>query len=76
VKRLDLYELPVSHREGPALLNVLRFLDLPQALAMAAERSPAILYGDEVSGFDYAFQTAQVLSWPEKQLTVRTAAAK
>ena len=35
VARLDLHDLPESHREGPAYLNVLRTLDLPQAVALA-----------------------------------------
>src|SRR4029079_10669625 len=38
IKRLDLYELPKTHHDGPNFLNVERFLDMPQALAMAAER--------------------------------------
>jgi hypothetical protein len=36
---LDLAGLPASHREGPTYLNVLRFLDIPQAIAMARERT-------------------------------------
>ncbi len=34
---LSLTRLPASHREGPDYLNVMRFLDLPTALAMAKE---------------------------------------
>ena len=37
LSRLELEHLPVSHHAGPTYLNVLRYLDLPQALAMAAE---------------------------------------
>ena len=40
VTRLDLHDLPASHMQGPAYLNVLRHLDLPQAVALAAERRP------------------------------------
>ncbi|MFK7778210.1 MAG: acetylxylan esterase, partial [Gimesia sp.] len=40
IKELDLQALPASHKEGPALLNVLRFLDLPQTLSMSASRQP------------------------------------
>src|SRR5207248_1909387 len=36
---LELWQVPKSHRDGPDYLNVLRVLDLPQAAAMAAERS-------------------------------------
>ena len=39
IHRLDLHALPASHREGPELLNVLRFTDLPTAAAIVGERS-------------------------------------
>ncbi|MCI0456626.1 MAG: prolyl oligopeptidase family serine peptidase [Gemmataceae bacterium] len=38
VKRLVLRDLPASHRQGPTLLNVLRVLDTPQAVALAFPR--------------------------------------
>src|SRR6185436_7149660 len=34
IAALDLRQMPVSHREGPDYLNVLRVLDIPQAMAM------------------------------------------
>jgi RES domain-containing protein len=46
VKRIDLWNPPASHRQGPPLLNVLRVLDLPQALALAAPR-PLRLYVED-----------------------------
>jgi hypothetical protein len=39
IARVDLWHLPSSHREGPMFLNVLRFMDIPQAVAIAAERT-------------------------------------
>jgi len=36
VAKLQLTGLPVSHSAGPALLNVLKTLDVPQAVALAA----------------------------------------
>ncbi len=36
--RLTLTDLPPSHRDGPTLMNVLRFMDIPHAIAMAATR--------------------------------------
>jgi len=44
ITRLDLHGLPSSHDQGPAYLNVLRFLDIPTATVLAAERSKVILY--------------------------------
>lgn len=35
---LDLHQLPASHHDGPAFLNILREMDLPAALLLAAER--------------------------------------
>ncbi|HEY5311870.1 MAG TPA: hypothetical protein VIK18_05100, partial [Pirellulales bacterium] len=44
VDRLVFTKLPRSHRDGPNFLNILRFLDMPQAVALAAERSPLVLF--------------------------------
>jgi dienelactone hydrolase len=41
---LDLWNLPDSHRDGPIFLNVLRYMDIHQALAMAAERTEVRIY--------------------------------
>ena len=41
---LDLWHLPSSHRDGPVFLNVLRYMDLSQAVAMAAERTQVRTY--------------------------------
>lgn len=39
IAQLDLAGLPNSHREGPDYLNVLKVLDIPQALELAGERA-------------------------------------
>jgi len=36
---LDLWYLPDSLRDGPVFLNVLRYMDIPDALAMVSERT-------------------------------------
>jgi len=46
VARLDLWHLPYSHRQGPTFLNVLRYLDIPQAVALAFPR-PIHIYTKE-----------------------------
>ena len=74
IARLDLWDLPASHREGPTFLNVLRFLDMPQAVAMAAERSQVRVYGDE-SAWQYPKQVADALGWGEKQFQMRKPSA-
>jgi hypothetical protein len=70
VKRIDLHELPKTHQEGPDFLNVQRFLDLPQALALAAERSPVRIY-QEAAGWSYPQAVAKTLEWGDKQLVFR-----
>jgi len=72
ISRLDLWHLPASHSDGPIFLNVLRYLDIPQALAMAAEHSETHLHQDDASiaGFPLAVLTA--LGKPSSQLQVHT----
>ena len=38
VAALDLWHLPASHARGPTFLNVLKYLDTPQAVALALPR--------------------------------------
>ncbi len=70
IKRIDLHGLPKTHREGPDLLNVARFLDLPQALALAAERAEVRVYQDSTA-WPYPQGVAKALKWSEKQLVFR-----
>jgi cephalosporin-C deacetylase-like acetyl esterase len=46
VKRLDLYDLPTSHRDGATFLNVLRQTDIPLTVAFAAQRTKVVIYDD------------------------------
>ena len=63
IAALHLQELPNSHQAGPDYLNVLRFLDVPQAVAMAAERSEVHLCQNAASAWDYPEQVAAKLGW-------------
>ena len=65
IDRLDLWHLPDSHRDGPTFLNVLRYLDIPQAVAMAAERSQIRLYQEDDSGWRFPQAVAEKLGWPD-----------
>lgn len=71
IARLDLWQLPASHREGPDFLNVLRVLDTPAALALATERSQVRLYRTTPTDWDYPQKVSKHLGWPVKQLQVR-----
>jgi len=79
ITRLDLHDLPVTHNGSiagdpesvaPALLNVLRHLDLPQAAAMAAMRSRLVIYSENKEAWDYAESVTKNLN-KEKQLQIR-----
>jgi len=47
VKRLDLYDLPGSHRDGPTFLNVLRQTDIPLTVAYASQRTKVVIYDND-----------------------------
>ena len=75
IQRLDLHDMPGSHREGPDYLNVLRFLDIPQATAMAADRSRVVIYSDEDRPWKYPAAVGTLLGWDKKQFQVRQSMA-
>ena len=71
VTRLDLHQLPTSHRQGPFFLNVRRVLEMPQAVAMAAEKSRIVLYQEQDEAWDFVQATADQLGWDAKQIQFR-----
>ena len=71
ITRLKLWDLPVTHRDGPTFLNVMRYLDIPQAVAMAAERSQVRLYQEDSSGWQFPRDVAENLGWPDEKFQIR-----
>lgn len=71
IHRLDLWNLSQSHYEGPIFLNVLRFLDVPQAVAMAAENTLVRLYQADKTGWDYPREVSKALGWDQKKIQIR-----
>jgi len=53
---LELWHLPSSHREGPTLLNVRKYLDTPQALALALPKPVKLFVKDA--------EAAKTWTWP------------
>jgi hypothetical protein len=51
IKEVVVVDPPVSHRDGPTFLNVLRVLDVPEALGLLASR-PLTLVGAKDAAFD------------------------
>ena len=74
VQRLELTNLASSHDVGPIYLNVRRYLDIPEALALAAELAPLRLdlLPDDVSAAAFAAETAEQLGWGEGRVEVFT----
>ena len=70
IAAFDLRQMPASHHDGPDYLNVLRTLDIPQAVAMAAEGSQVRLFETDMSGWDYPIALVRRLGWNERQLTI------
>jgi dienelactone hydrolase len=74
VARLLLDKPPTSQRDGPIYLNVLRHLDLPQAVALAAERSPLVLHTKDAAPWKYTQDVARALQWSEDRVQLRALA--
>ena len=71
VTRLDLHDLSASHMEGPAYLHVLRHLNLPQAVALAAERCRVVLYQPEGKYDPFPAKAVEALGLGSKAYSVR-----
>jgi dienelactone hydrolase len=67
IAQLDLTDLPATHADGPVFLKVLRILDIPQAVAMAAERTNVLLRG-EAAARPFAESVATRLAWDRGRL--------
>jgi len=75
ILRLELWHPTHSHRDGPTFLNVLRYLDVPQAVAMAVQRGPITVYEKDESGWDFPQAVAERLSWPVNRFRVEVVPA-
>ena len=76
IGQLDMSDLPPNHRGGPYLLNVNRYLDMPQAVAMAAERSRVVLSHANPADWDYAKSVTETLGWESDRLQIRQSELK
>jgi hypothetical protein len=65
IDKLDLWKLPSTHRDGPTFLNVMRYLDMPQAVAMVAQRSQVRLIQERDLGWQFPKDVAERLDWPD-----------
>jgi hypothetical protein len=66
ITRLDLHNPPLSHNDGPFFFNVLQIMDMPQAVAIALERSKVVIYQKGKNGWEYPASVVQELGWETK----------
>ncbi len=71
IDRLILQDLPDSYHEGPELLNVLRFAEIPQIVAMAGEGSAVEITTSKPEAWKKLQQFSQRFSWPEGRLKIQ-----
>jgi len=69
-ERLELVGIPATFRDGPDYLNILRLIELPQALAMAAEHGWVRLF--EAGAGDWGFVSAvgAALDWEPDRVRI------
>lgn len=70
LEALELTALPASHEQGPDFLNVLRVLDVPQAVALAAERARVRLRATDPAVAAFARETGRRLGWPADRVAL------
>jgi hypothetical protein len=66
IAAVEVNQLPKSHRNGPDFINVLKYLDIPQAVAMAAEKTHVGIHQTADKNepvWDYPLAVAKNLGW-------------
>jgi dienelactone hydrolase len=76
IERLELRDLPKSHVDGPHLLNVLKTLDLPAVVALAADRTRVVIDQKEQGGWEYPRDVAAKMGWGEDRVQISRGAAQ
>jgi len=66
IERLALRHLSRSHSTGPDFLNVLRFLDVPQMVAMVTQSSRIELWQDGNDAWEYPLAIADKFGWGDR----------
>ncbi len=71
IRSLDLHQLPFRHEDGPELLNVLRFTDLPRIAGMAGARCRLRIDSESAEKWGFLNELATKLAWPEGQVQIQ-----
>ena len=72
---LELVSPPATHRDGAPLFHVLRYLDMPQAVALAAENGDVHLIDVNEDDWRFAVEAGKNLAWKGKLTIAQEAAA-
>jgi hypothetical protein len=67
---VELSGLPSTFRDGPDYLNVMRFIDIPQAVAMAAEHGRVRLTRVSAGDWSYASAVGKALGWEQDRIVI------
>jgi hypothetical protein len=70
IAELVLEELPADHRHGPIFLNVSRYLEMPEAVAMVCQRSRVRLLKASKAPWAYPQAVVEKLGWNPEQLEI------
>jgi len=76
VASVELVDPPVTHREGPYYLNVMRYFDMPQALAMVAEHANVTITTAQPAAWEYPQEVANRLKWKKECFNLVKTAGK
>jgi hypothetical protein len=68
--QLELVAPPASHRTSAPFFHVLRYIDMPQAMAMAAQRAPVKLKRVNEDNWRFALETAKNQKWQDRMTIV------
>jgi hypothetical protein len=70
VNELEVTRIPESHCYGPDYLNVLRFMDIPQAVAMVADTTSVRLQAAAAEAWNYPIAIGALAGWPAGRLRI------
>ena len=70
IDHTDLFRLSATHRDGPIFLNVMRILDMPQALTIAMENKQVTLHGADEAAWEFPLAVQRNLGWPTTCLQI------
>jgi len=71
VERLTLQNVPASHRTGPDYLNVLKLLDVPEALALCGSFTAVEWTGGSKASWQFPLAVAAKLGWSTDRFQFR-----